>query len=98
MATGTAVRLMTMGFEVRQQNGPKRFSAFVDRVKRQMCAQYAITSVLNLPDIVGSDHYLAARCPSSLTKSVTIRQPQLARRAGEWRKQLAVSPCRTLAR
>src|SRR4051794_11159739 len=95
MPAGTAVRLMTMGFEVREQNGPKRVPAFVDRVRRQMCAQYAITSVLNLPDAVGCDHYVPPRCVSSLPKSGTIRQPQ--NYTPERFKQLTVQELITIA-
>jgi len=54
-----AVRLVAVGFEISEENRPKRVSARIDQGRREMFSEYAIALVLDLDDPVLNPYQLA---------------------------------------
>jgi hypothetical protein len=58
MAMQTAVRLLTVDFEISEEKRPKRVPAGINQGQPKMSSEYAIALVLALDDLV-SNPYLA---------------------------------------
>jgi hypothetical protein len=61
---GAPVRLVIVGLEISQENGPKSVTAGMDQGLREMRSEYAVAFVLELDDLLFDHSQLAPVCQS----------------------------------
>jgi hypothetical protein len=64
VAMRAAIRLVAVGFEISEENRPKRALAGIDQGPRKMFSEYAIALVADLDDLVVNPYQVATRNPS----------------------------------
>jgi hypothetical protein len=57
MTIGSTVRVLSVVFEVREENGPEAFSTCFDRSSWELRSEDAVSAVMQLEDFIVCDHH-----------------------------------------